>query len=88
LLPTGFGVKPEQFLPPFSTNTTIQLMCGTNLETSQVVLFVTVLSMLASVLAVEGDSVRGGNFDSRGLVVVTSYHNERRCIRLANKCTI
>jgi len=32
--------------------------------------------------------MRWGNFDSRGLVVVTSYHNERSCIRHSNKCTI
>jgi len=61
LLPTGFGVKPEQFLPPFSTNTTIQLMCGTNLETSQVVLLSSVLSVLAAVLAVEIDGDKGCN---------------------------
>lgn len=65
-----------------------QPMCGTNLETSQVVRFDTVLSMLASVLAAEGDRVRGANFDFRGLVVVTSYHNERRRIRLSHQCTI
>jgi hypothetical protein len=37
-------------------------MCGTNLETSQVVLLSTVLSLLAAVLAVEGDGDKGLDF--------------------------
>jgi len=37
-------------------------MCGTIIETSQVVLFITVLSMLAAVLVVKGDSDKGRNF--------------------------
>jgi len=38
-------------------------MCGTILETSQALLFVTVLSMLAAVLAVEGNRTKGAIFD-------------------------
>ena len=38
-------------------------MCDTNLETSQVVLSSTVLSMLAAVLAEERDRGEGCNFD-------------------------
>ena len=37
-------------------------MCGTNVETSPVVLSTTVLSMLAAVLAVERDGGEGSNF--------------------------
>ncbi len=55
-------------------------MHGTNLETSRVVLFDTVLSMLAAVLAVEGDGDKGGNCAPMAVLVVTSYHNERRCV--------
>jgi hypothetical protein len=38
-------------------------MCGTILETSRVVLFDTVLNMLAAVLTVERDRDEGRNFD-------------------------
>jgi hypothetical protein len=38
-------------------------MCSTNLETLQVVLFITVLGVLAAALAVEGDRNKGRNFD-------------------------
>ena len=65
-----------------------QPMQGTNLETSQVVLFDAALSMLAAVLTVEWDRVNGGKVDSVGSVAVVSHHNDRRSIRLANKCTI
>jgi hypothetical protein len=63
-------------------------MRGTNLESSQVVLSSTALSMLAAVLAVERNRVTGGKVGSRGTVVVVSHHDERGCIRLTNKCTI
>ena len=39
-----------------------QPMCGTNLETTQVVLLAAVLSVHAVVLAVERDRGKGGNF--------------------------
>ena len=47
-------------------------MYGTNLETSHVVLWTTVLSMLAAVLAVERGRGEGDKFGSRRTVVVTS----------------
>ena len=55
-------MEPQPLLHPFSTDTTNQLMCGTNLETTQVVLLDDVSVMRASVLAVERDRGKGGNF--------------------------
>ena len=88
LLPKGLYTSPNHFCPPFSRDIIYQPMYGTDLETSRVMLSSTVMSMLASVLAVEIDRVKRGKVDSCGLVVALSYQDERRCIRLANKCTI
>ncbi len=63
-------------------------MCGTILDTSQVLLSITVLSLLAAVLSEERDGVTGNNVGSLGLVIVLSYRDNRICIWLPNKCTI
>ena len=85
LLPTRHYSGASYFPPLFSCAATNHPICGSNLETPRVVLLSTRLSML---LAMERDGVIGDKVDSCESVVVTSYHNQRRCIRLSNKCTI
>jgi hypothetical protein len=58
-------------------DTTNPPMCCNNLETFQLVLSSTVLSMLATVLVVERHSAIANKVDSRGLVVVLSYRDGR-----------
>ena len=62
LLPTGSTVEPHPFSPLFLSERVNQPMCGTNLETSLVVLLDDVSVMRASLLVVERDRGKGHSF--------------------------
>ena len=62
LLPISIKICFGCFDCSFAPNIANQLMSGTNVETSPVVLSSTLLSMLAAVLAVERDGGEGSNF--------------------------